>query len=100
TLYAISGLGLEPTYVWLDDQEGLFAVLDGWSAIVLEGWEGALAGLAKAQDQVVAARDRQLAARVARRPGDRLVIRNARLFDPETMTSRPGTTVTVAGDRI
>jgi hypothetical protein len=99
-LYAISGLGLEPTYVWLDDQEGLFAIRDGWSAVVLEGWEGALDTLAKAQDQVVAAHDKQLAARLARRPGDRLVIRNARLFDPETMTSRPGTTVTVAGDRI
>jgi len=99
-LYAISGLGLEPTYVWLDDQEGMFALRDGWLATVLEGWEGALDALAKAQDQVIAARDRQQAARLARRPGDRLVIRNARLFDPATMTSRPGTTVTVAGDRI
>jgi hypothetical protein len=98
-LYAVTGLGFEPTYLWLDDQQGLFAIHDGWSAIVLEGWEGSMAALAKAQDQVVAARDRQLAARLARRP-DRLVIRNARLFDPETQTSRPGTTVVVAGDRI
>jgi hypothetical protein len=99
-LYAISGLGLEPTYLWLDDQEALFAIRDGWSALVLEGWEGTLDTLAKVQDQAEAALDRQLAARLARRPGERLVIRNARLFDPETMTSRPGTTVTVAGDRI
>jgi hypothetical protein len=100
-LYEISGLGLEPTYVWLDDQEGLFAIRDGWSALVLEGWEGTLDTLAKAQDQVVAALDKQLAARLARRPGgDRLLIRNARLFDPETRTSRPAMTVTVAGDRI
>jgi len=99
-LYAISGLDLEPTYLWLDDQGGLFAIFDGWSAIVLEGWEGAIADLGKAQDQVTAARDKRLAAHLSRRPADRLVIRNARLFDPETLTSRPGTTVIVAGDRI
>ncbi|HLX09492.1 MAG TPA: amidohydrolase family protein [Thermoanaerobaculia bacterium] len=100
TLYAINGLDLSPTYVWLDDQEGLFAIHDGWSNVVLEGWEGAMVGLVKAQDQVAAARDRQLAARLARRPGERLVIRNARLFDPETLSSRAGMTVVVAGDRI
>lgn len=99
-LYAVSGLDLEPAYVWLDDQEGLFALFDGWSAIVLEGWEGAVPDLRKTQDQVAAARDRQLAAQLARRPGGKLVIRNARLFDPETLTSRPATTVIVAGDRI
>jgi hypothetical protein len=99
-LYAVSGLGLEPIYLWLDDRQGLFAIYDGWSTIVLEGWEGAMAPLVKAQDQVAAARDRQLAARLARRPGGRLVIRNARLFDAETLASRPGTTVIVAGDRI
>jgi len=99
-LYAISGLDLEPAYVWLDEQEGIFALFDGWSAIVLEGWEGAIPDLRKAQDGVTVARDRRLAAQLARRPGGRLAIRNARLFDPETLTSRPATTVIVAGDRI
>jgi Amidohydrolase family len=99
-LYSISGLGLEPTYVWLDERQELFAVRDGWLTVVLEGWERAMDGLGRVQDQAVAARDKQLAARLARRPADRLVIRNARLFDPDTLTSRPGTTVIVAGDRI
>jgi len=99
-LYAISGLDLEPAYVWLDDQEGLFGLFDGWSVVVLEGWEGAVPDLRKIQDQVAAARERRLAAQLARRPEGRLVIRNARLFDPETLTSRPATTVIVAGDRI
>ncbi len=99
-LYAISGLGFEPSYLWLDEQEGLFAIHDGWSTIVLEGWEPAMADLVKAQDQVAAARDKQLAAALSRRPADRLVIRNARLFDPETLTSHPGMTVIVSGNRI
>jgi hypothetical protein len=99
-LYALSGLGLEPTFLWLDDQQGLFAIHEGWSTIVLEGWEGAMGPLIKAQEQVAAARDRQVSVRLARRPGGRLAIRNARLFDPETLASRPATTVIVAGDRI
>lgn len=99
-LYAISGLGFEPSYLWLDEKEGLFAIHDGWSTIVLEGWEPAMADLVRVQDQVAAAQDKQLAAALSRRPAERLVIRNARLFDPETLTSRPGMTVIVAGNRI
>ena len=45
-------------------------------------------------------RDRALAARLARRPAGGIAIRGARLFDPETGKSRPGTTVVIAGDRI
>jgi hypothetical protein len=100
-LYAISGLGLEPVYLWLDGRQVLFAIHDAWSTVVLEGWEAAMGPLVSTQDQVAAARDRQLATRLARRPaGGRLAIRNARLFDAETLVSRPGTTVVVAGDRI
>jgi hypothetical protein len=99
-LYSITGLGLEPTYVWLDEQQGLFAIHDGWTTIVLEGWEAAMPPLVTAQDEAEAACGKQLAARLARRPGDKLVIRNARLFDPATLTSRPGTTVVISGDRI
>ncbi len=99
-LYAITGLGLEPTYLWLDDQQGLFCIYAGWSTIVLEGWEQAVPGLTAIQDQVKAANDRELAGKLARRPAERLVIRNAKLFDPETLQSTPGTTVVVSGDRI
>ena len=100
SLYAIVGLGLEPSYVWLDDQERLFAINAGWSTIVLDGWQASMAALIQTQDQVAVARDKQVAARLERRPSERLVVRNARLFDPESMTTHPGTTVVVAGDRI
>jgi hypothetical protein len=99
-LYEISGLGFEPAYVWLDDRQGLFAIHDGWQDLILEGWGSALGALVDAQDQVESARDHQMALRLARRPEEHLVIRNARLFDPETLESRPGTTVVVTGDRI
>ncbi len=99
-LYEITGLGLEPSYIWLDDHQGLFAMHDGWSDVILEGWEAAKDALIQAQEQFAAGRDKQLAARLARRPDEHLVIRNARLFDPETLTSRPGMSVLVAADRI
>jgi hypothetical protein len=99
-LYEITGLGIEPNYIWLDDHQAVFAIHDGWQDVILDGWQGALAALGQDQDQVSAGRDKQLASRLAHRPEDHLVIRNARLFDPETMTSRPGMTVVVAGDRI
>jgi hypothetical protein len=100
-LYAISGLDLEPSYVWLDDQESVFALLSGgWMNIVLAGWEGAVDPLFKVQAEVAAAQDRVLAQRLARRPAGKLVVRNALLFDPEALVSRPGTAMIVAGDRI
>ncbi|HVT58240.1 MAG TPA: amidohydrolase family protein [Thermoanaerobaculia bacterium] len=99
-LYALTGLGFNPQYVWLDGQQKLFAVVDGWTTLILEGWESAVPVLQKAQDRAVAARDKALAARLARHPGDRLVIRGARLFNSETLESQPGMTVVVAGNRI
>jgi hypothetical protein len=42
TQHAISGLGLEPSRIWLDERRELFASGDEWGAIVRKGWEGAL----------------------------------------------------------
>jgi hypothetical protein len=99
-LYAITGLDLEPSYVWLDDQQGVFAVHLGWMNLVLEGWEGAMANLVEVQDGVGVAVDKQLAQKLARHPAAQLVIRNALLFDPESLTSHPATTVVINGERI
>jgi hypothetical protein len=99
-LYAISGLGFDPQYVWLDQQASLFALYSSWSSTVLEGWESALPELAKVQDRVEAARQRGLAGKLAHRPAGRLAIRGARLFDPASGQSRPGMTVVIAGNRI
>jgi hypothetical protein len=99
-LYAITGLDLETTYLWLDDQEAVFAIHQGWTDIVLEGWEGAMPNLTQAQDAVAVSVDKQAAQKLARHPAAALVIRNALLFDPESLTSRPATTVIINGDRI
>jgi hypothetical protein len=99
-LYAISGLGFTPGYVWLDSRHNLFASLQGWAALFPEGWDGAIPELTKVQDAAVAARYKDLAAKLTHHPTGGLVIQHARLFDPETKTVRPDVTVVVSGNRI
>ncbi|HEX2222771.1 MAG TPA: amidohydrolase family protein [Thermoanaerobaculia bacterium] len=99
-LYAISGLGFTPTYLWLDDQRKFFATTDGWSVVILEGWESAAPALAAYQERVTGERAARLARELARRPERSLVIRGARLFDPATTSTVPDTTVVIEGNRI
>lgn len=99
-LYAVSGLGFTPGFIWLDEQRNLFASLSGWAVLHLDGWQGAMAELTKIQDAAVGKRLKDLAARLARQPKNGVVFTNVRLFDPETKTVRPGTTVVVSGNRI
>ncbi len=99
-LYEISGLGFTPVFVWLDEKTDYFATDDGWARIAVDGWQDSLPKLREIQ----AAREDQMekdrAVRMARRPQGALVFRNARLFDPETGKTTPGTTVVISGNRI
>jgi imidazolonepropionase-like amidohydrolase len=100
-LYALSGLGFTPSYLWLDDDRELFAAVGGWAAVFREGWVDVVPQLTNAQDAAEKARYRDLAAKLAHHPqGGGLAIRHARLFDPETRTVQPDTTVIVSGNRI
>ncbi|HEV2851570.1 MAG TPA: amidohydrolase family protein [Thermoanaerobaculia bacterium] len=100
TLYAISGLGYEPFYVWMESPSVFFGRYDGFVTVVREGWEDAAPDLIKAQVDAVAQRARDLAAKLSHRPAGPLAVKGARLFDPETGEVLPGTTVVVSGNRI
>lgn len=100
SLYAISGITAVPLYVWMDSPRLFFGRYDGWTTVVPEGWEEAMPALLKVQAQAVAARERTLAAKLSHRPAGALAIQGARLFDPETRTVRPNTTVVISGNRI
>jgi len=39
SLYAIRGLDFSPTYLWLDQRQSFFAVVDDWFTVIPEGWE-------------------------------------------------------------
>jgi hypothetical protein len=100
SLYAITGLGLSPFYIWMEDSQTFFGRYDGYITAIPEGWEDVAPEMIKAQAQKVAARQKAEAAKLSHRPAGALVIRGARLFDPETGAVRPGTTVVIAGNRI
>jgi hypothetical protein len=99
-LYELSGLGFSPFYFWLDENRDYFAADSGWMKISLEGWESSLPKLKEVQEAREKGLDRERAARLARHPQGALVFRNARLFDPESGKSTPGTTVVISGNRI
>jgi cytosine/adenosine deaminase-related metal-dependent hydrolase len=98
--YFISGFDFTPSPLWLDSDGNLFASVNGWSQIVLKGWEKSVPEILKAQEadseKRMAARERAL-----RHPlTGPLAITHVSLFDSETATVRPDTTVIVEGNRI
>jgi len=100
TLYQIEGLDFSPTYVWLDDQQNSLAALFPGGALVREGFEGALATLRKAQDDVESARSASLAKQFIHHPAGDLIIKNVTLFDSATAKTEPAQRVTVRGEHI
>jgi hypothetical protein len=99
-LYSISGMGFQPSSLWLDENGELFATFDGFSTLVREGWQDSLAALRVEQDAQEARRRTEQARSLRRAPTGPVVIEHANLFDAEHMTMRPGTTVIFAQQRI
>lgn len=99
-LYELTGLGFSPSYFWLGEDKTYFATDGGWMKIVVEGWESSMPKLKEVQDAVEKKLEKEQAARLARHPQGALVFRNARLFDPDSGKSTPGTTVVISGNRI
>jgi imidazolonepropionase-like amidohydrolase len=99
-LYEISGLGFSPFYVWFDENLAYFASDGGWTKISQEGWESALPKLKEVQDAWEKRLEKERAARLSHHPQGALAFRNARLFDPESGKTTPGTTVVISGSHI
>jgi imidazolonepropionase-like amidohydrolase len=100
SLYAISGLGFAPAYLWLDSDKHYFANVSSWSSTIREGWEPAIPAMIDAEEAAAAVRFRTLAQTLAQRPTAALVFRNANLFDAEHARMIPHTTVVISGNRI
>jgi imidazolonepropionase-like amidohydrolase len=98
--YAINGLGLAPSPLWLGPDGKFFASVSTWSSIIQEGWEGATPDLLKAQDKFDNERSANLARTLAHKPQGPLVITHANLFDAESAQMLPNRTVVITGNRI
>ncbi len=102
-LYSILGLGMQPAYVWLDDDAGmrLFArISPGTAHVIAKGYE---AWSPKLEERQVAAATeflRDIAAKDARRLPDPVLIRDVRVFDTASATLGPASDVYLYGGRI
>jgi imidazolonepropionase-like amidohydrolase len=99
-LYALSGLDLTPSYLWLDEEQRFFAGVWGWSKLVREGFEETADQLEKYQEaeerKLSEARAKSLTVKLDRP----LAITHARVFDPGTLAVEEDQTVLVEKGRI
>ena len=100
TLYLISGLELQPVSVWLDVDRELFAAGGSWLGTVRRGFEAAQPQVLAAQGEATSHRAALQAQWLQERPSGPVAITHANLFDPQTRTLQPNTTVLVEGDRV
>ncbi|KQW44674.1 MULTISPECIES: amidohydrolase family protein [unclassified Roseateles] len=89
-LYAIEGLDLEPSYVWLrEDNQALFAqVSPGWGGTLLQGFEGEMDRLSDAQKAAQLARLERLAKTLPQPLSGLTVIEGVRWFDSQAAVLR------------
>jgi cytosine/adenosine deaminase-related metal-dependent hydrolase len=98
--YAMLGLDFTPAAIWLDQDGSYFATASGWSSIIREGWEGTADQLIKAQDEFDNQRTSNLARALGHKPAGALAFVHANLFDAETATMHPNSTVVISGNKI
>lgn len=86
TLYAIHGLGFSPNFVWLDEQQQLFALSLGWMALLPEGHAELFDSLRSHQEQAEDALLRQRATTLTERLPPLWCLVNVRWLDVDTGT--------------
>lgn len=99
-LFAVYGLGYQPTTVWLDDKGEFFASLDSWVVMVPEGWEPVAPELLEVQEARLTALRSEQAKRLRQPPSGPVLIEHANIFDAETRAMRPGSSVLIDGNLI
>ncbi len=100
SLYAISGFGFSPFYLWLDANNRFFATVSAWSSTIREGWQSAVPRMIAAEDSASTIRFQTFARTLAHHPPGALVFRNTNMFDAAQARMIPHTTVVIAGNRI
>lgn len=100
TMYATHGFGFTPFTWWADARGKFFATGGSWFMVIRDGFEAVQPELLKVQAVYDSARGADLARKLVRLPRGPVAFTNANLFDTETGTIRPKTTVVVTGNRV
>ncbi|HEV7165168.1 MAG TPA: amidohydrolase family protein, partial [Gammaproteobacteria bacterium] len=99
-LYAIHGLDLTPTYIWLDDQREFFSESVGWITTIRRGWESAAKTLIRAETDSGQSALHDLAHNLATRPKSEVVFSHVSLFNSNSASIQTDQTVIVSGNHI
>ena len=94
-LYAVSGIGFTPEYLWLDQDGELFALAYGWMGMTPKGWAGVLPALQARQDAAEAEYHRAVAKRVTHALPASWCLRDVRLLDVDAGRLLPGSALRV-----
>jgi len=100
SLYAVSGLELTPQYLWLDEENELFALTLGWMGLAPRGYQALLPGLQEIQDRAEQDYHRKLADRLTNSLPTDWILRNVAIVDVESGTLKRGQMVAVSDGRI
>ncbi|MCA1826795.1 MAG: amidohydrolase family protein [Myxococcales bacterium] len=100
TLVAGTGLDLQPSYLWVDDQGRFFASCCGWFTMIRSGQEAAFPALKDAQQKAETERSLSQATRIPKKPHGKLVIHDVSVFDAESTRLEPHRDVLIDGNRI
>ena len=102
SLYAVFGLDIGPSYVWLTaaPEERLFAVTNPSWVCIETGWEADAPALQKAQLEASGAQHKVLASNLRHVLPDPILIRNVRIFDSEHAELGPPKDIFVHHGRI
>jgi len=98
--YELSGLSLNPNYVMLDAEGEMFAVAGARFAVIRAGYEAADAELRNYTQALSTERFVRIQAQAARNFDGPVRVRNAYVFNPETLTREGPHDVVWYGDRI
>lgn len=99
-LYAITGLGLTPDYIWLDQSRELLALTYGWMGLAPVGQAAILPALQAIQDKAESARSLHLAKELAEELPEKWLLRNVHVVDVEAGASEPGRMVAIHNGQI
>ncbi|MDQ8756203.1 amidohydrolase family protein [Sphingosinicella sp. LHD-64] len=99
-LFLITGIDLEPSPIWLDDQGELLLDGSSWFVTVRRDAVELASEIVRVQTEALEARDLARSPALMRRPLGPILFRNVSLYDAENRRMRAHMTVVVRGQRI
>lgn len=98
--YALSGVGLNPSYFILDENDQFFALISPKFIIIREGYENEEKSMRLLSEKYSAERFEDLQKRFAHKYDKNIRIRNVKIFNPKTLALTDLSSVVVSGDKI